>query len=127
MTSYQVNFASHHTHDRHVGFLFAHDGVEEHKLFRYFLFSSYYITKLQLRDKNISKHNRFKFKYVHEVNRCTKRKPSNAANRAHIGEYPRRANPLYEVILTQYQHAMMPRHVYMLLVTVKIECQLRYT
>ena len=54
VTSYQANFASHHTRDRHVGFLFAWDGIAKHnKMYRYFLFSSYDIIKLQLSDKNI--------------------------------------------------------------------------
>ena len=55
VTSYQANFASHHTHDRHVGF--PSHGIGKHnKMFCYFLFSSYHIIKLQLSDKNISTH-----------------------------------------------------------------------
>ena len=30
MTSYQANFASHHTKDRHVGFLLAWHGIGKH-------------------------------------------------------------------------------------------------
>ena len=38
MTSYQANFASHHTRDRHVGFLFARTVLENtNNMFRYFL------------------------------------------------------------------------------------------
>ena len=45
--SYQANFASHHTRNRHVGFLLAWHGIEKYnKMFPYFLFSSYYNTKL---------------------------------------------------------------------------------
>ena len=65
VTSYQANFASHHTRNRHVGFLFAGDGIGKHnKMFRYFLFSSYHITKLQLSDKNISTHNWLKIQIL---------------------------------------------------------------
>ena len=52
--SYQVNLASRHTHDRHVGFSFAHG--KHNKMFLFYLFSAYRITKLQLNDKNISTH-----------------------------------------------------------------------
>ena len=61
VTSYQENFAGRHTRNRHVGFLFARDGIGKHnKMLRYFLFSSYHITKL-LSNKNISAHTRLKF------------------------------------------------------------------
>ena len=44
MTSYQAHFASHHTRDRHVGFLFARHGIGEHnKMSGYFLLSSHTI------------------------------------------------------------------------------------
>ena len=57
VTSYQSNFASHHVRDRHVGFLFARSGIGKYKkISRYFLFSSYHNTKLQLSDKNINQH-----------------------------------------------------------------------
>ena len=47
VTSYQANFASHHSRDRHVGFLLAWNGKGKHnKMSRYFLFSSYHNTKL---------------------------------------------------------------------------------
>ena len=47
VTSYQANFASHPTRDRHVGFLLAWRGIGKHdKMSRYFLFSSYHNTKL---------------------------------------------------------------------------------
>ena len=46
VTSYLANFASHHTHDRHVGFLLARQGKgKRNKMSRYFLFSSYHNTK----------------------------------------------------------------------------------
>ena len=44
VTSYQANFASHHTHDRHVGFLLEWQGKEKHNTM--FSFSSYHNTKL---------------------------------------------------------------------------------
>ena len=46
-------------------FLFAQDGIGKHnKMFRYFLFTLYHITKLQLSNKNISKHTRLKFQFL---------------------------------------------------------------
>ena len=60
--SYQANFASHQTRDRHVGFLLAWQGLGKHnKISRYFLLSSYHNTKLQQSDKNISIHTRCKW------------------------------------------------------------------
>ena len=57
VTSYQANFASHHTCYRHVGFLFTQSGIGRYnKMSCYFLFISYHNTKLQLSDKNISTH-----------------------------------------------------------------------
>ena len=57
MTSYQANFASHHTRDRHVGFLLALHGIGKHnKMSRYFLLSSYHISKLYRYGKNIRTH-----------------------------------------------------------------------
>ena len=57
VTSYQANFASHHTRDRHVGFPFACEGIgKSNKIFHNFLFSSYHITKLEPRGKNIITH-----------------------------------------------------------------------
>ena len=58
MTSYQADFASHRTFDRHVGFLSAWRGIirKHKKMPQNFLFSSYHNTKLQLSDKNISTH-----------------------------------------------------------------------
>ena len=62
VTSYQANFASHHTRGGHVGFFFTQSGIGKYnKMSPYFLFSSYHITKLQLSDKNISTHARLKF------------------------------------------------------------------
>ena len=47
VTSYQANFASHYTNDRHVGFLSAWNGIGKHnKMSFYFLFSSNNDTKL---------------------------------------------------------------------------------
>ena len=57
VTSYPANFASHHTHDRHVGFLSPQSGIVKHnKMSQNFLFSSYQNTKLQPSDKNIVAH-----------------------------------------------------------------------
>ena len=62
VTSYQANFASHHTRDGHVGFLFTWSGIGKYnKMSRYFLLSSYHNTKLQLSDKNICTYSRWKF------------------------------------------------------------------
>ena len=53
--SYQPNFASHHTRDRHVAFLCARRGIGKHnKMSRDVLFSPFHNNKLQLSDKNIS-------------------------------------------------------------------------
>ena len=50
-------FTCHHTPDRHVGFLFTQSGIGKYnKMTRYFLFSSYHNTKLQLSNKNFSTH-----------------------------------------------------------------------
>ena len=62
VTSYQAKFASSHTCDRHVGFLFARDGIGKHNC--YFLFSSYHITYLQHKDKKNTTHNRLKFQIL---------------------------------------------------------------
>ena len=68
VTSYQANFASHRTCDCLVGFLFACDSIgKSNKMFHYFLFSSYHITKLQPSDKNFC--TEWNFKSFHEVNR----------------------------------------------------------
>ena len=57
VTSYQANFASHHTRDCHDGFLFTRSGIGKcNKMSRYFLFNSYHNTKLQLSDEKISTH-----------------------------------------------------------------------
>ena len=61
VTSYQANFASHPTRDRHVSFLFAYPGINTTKCSCYFLYSSYHKTKLGLSDKNIKTHTRLKF------------------------------------------------------------------
>ena len=54
LTSYQANFASHHTRDRHIGFLFTKSGIGKYnRMACYFLFSSYHNVKFQLNDKNI--------------------------------------------------------------------------
>ena len=118
--SYQANFASHHTHDRHVGFLLACNGIGKHnKMSPYFLFNSYHNTKLKQSDKNISTHTLGgNFKSFCEVNRKFQRfllfssiphhtKGNQAAGQNHlrIGAYrvvqtlayrcvSRRANPL---------------------------------
>ena len=45
VTSFEAKFASHHTRDLHVGFLFARLCIGKHnKMSRTFLFSSYQIT-----------------------------------------------------------------------------------
>ena len=65
VTSYQANFASHHTCDRHVGFLAPLSGIEKHnKMSHNFSYSSYHNTELQLSDKNISTHIQVKFKIL---------------------------------------------------------------
>ena len=65
VTSYQINFASHHTSDRHVGFLSTWDDIgKSNKMLHYFWLSSYHITKLQQSDKNISAHSGFKFQMI---------------------------------------------------------------
>ena len=65
VTSYKANFASHHTRDRHVGFQFTCEGIgKSNKMYHYFLFSSYHITKLQPSDKNINTHTRMKFQIL---------------------------------------------------------------
>ena len=57
MKSYQANFASHHTRDRHVGFFFAPDGIgKQNKMSYFFFLNLYHNTKLQLSDKNITTH-----------------------------------------------------------------------
>ena len=61
VTSFQANFASHHTRDRHVGFLSPQSDIGKHnKMSQNFLFSSFHNTKVQLSNKNISKHTRVK-------------------------------------------------------------------
>ena len=60
--SYQANFASHHTRDRHVGFLSTLSSIGKHnKMSQNFLFSAYNNTKLHLSGKNISTHTWLKF------------------------------------------------------------------
>ena len=62
---YQANFASHHTRDSHVDFLFASDGIgKRNKMFHYFLFNSYHIIRLQPNDKNISTNTWLKFQIL---------------------------------------------------------------
>ena len=57
VTSYQANFASHHTRNRHFGFLFKCKGIgKSNKMYHYFSFSSYHITRLQPSNKNINTH-----------------------------------------------------------------------
>ena len=94
VTSYQANFASPPTRDRHVGFLSPQSGTEKYnQMSQNFLFSSYHYTKLQPSDKNILAHTfGWNFKSCYEVNpkwqrvlfffsipRCTKRKPGSGA------------------------------------------------
>ena len=51
----KVNFASHHTRNHNVCFLFAQDGIVKHnKILCYFI--SYHNIKLELSDKDISTH-----------------------------------------------------------------------
>ena len=65
VTSYQANFAGHHTRNHHVGFLFTCDSIgKSNKMFHYFLFSSYHITRLQPNDKNISTYTWMKFQIL---------------------------------------------------------------
>ena len=60
VTSFQADFASHHTCDRHVGFLFARYCKTQQNA-PFLLFSSFDIIKYQLSDKNIRTHTRLKF------------------------------------------------------------------
>ena len=63
VTSYQANFAGHHTRDSHVGFLFLHSGIGTgKKMFHNFSFTSYHNTKVQLCHENISIQTRMKLK-----------------------------------------------------------------
>ena len=63
VTSYQANFASHHTRDRHVGFLSPQTGIGKYnKMSQNFLFISYHNTKLQPSDKDISTHTHTRLK-----------------------------------------------------------------
>ena len=65
VTSYQANFASHHTCNRSVGFFSAQGGIWKYsKMSHYFLSSLFYTTKLKLRDKNITTHTRLKFQIL---------------------------------------------------------------
>ena len=68
MTSYQANFASHHTHCSLIGFLSTQNGIgKNQKIYHYFLLSSYHINKLQP-SNNISTHTlSCNFKTAHEV------------------------------------------------------------
>ena len=54
VTSYQANFASRHTRDRHVGFHFTRGGIEKYnKISRYgFVLCSYHHTKLHTKTSN---------------------------------------------------------------------------
>ena len=91
--SYRANFASHHTRDSHVGFLCTRSGIGKYnKMSRYFLFSSYHNTKLQLSDKNTLGGNfnsfceinqKFKHFFIFSIPRYTKRKPSSGAMSAY--------------------------------------------
>ena len=57
VTSYQAKFESHHTCDRHVGFLFAWSSIGKHnKMSCSILFSLRHNTKIQLSKKNIRTH-----------------------------------------------------------------------
>ena len=59
--SYQANFASHLTRDRHVGFLLPQSGIGKYnQMPQNLLFSLYHYTKLQPNDKNINTHTRLK-------------------------------------------------------------------
>ena len=109
MTSYQANFASRHTRHRHVGFLFTCERIgKSNKMFHYFLFSSYHITKLQPSDKNINTHTQMKFQIlpwnkskvlaffvIFSIPRCATGNQGILQNRARVKCVPRRANPLY--------------------------------
>ena len=94
--------------DRHVGFPFTCEGIgKSNKMFYYFLFSSYHITKLQPSDKNINTHTRVKFQilpyskskvlaffviFLHTV--LCKRKPRDFEKSCARTCVQRRANPL---------------------------------
>ena len=62
---HEANLASHHTRDRHVGFLSLQSGIRKHNKMSRFQFSSCHNTRLQLNGKNISTQNRrMKFKIL---------------------------------------------------------------
>ena len=106
----RANFASHHTRDCYVGFLFAWDGIwKSNKMFHNFLFSSCHIIKLQPRDRNISTHILLKFQIlsysksevqslfvVFLLTALYKRKPRDVAKSCTRMRIPRRANFLYD-------------------------------
>ena len=55
----QASFASHHTRDRHVGFLTLQAGIGKYnKMSQNFLLSAYHNSKLQPSDKYINTHTR---------------------------------------------------------------------
>ena len=112
VTSYRANFASHHTRDHHVGFLFTCEeceGVGKSTKCHNFLFSSFHITKLQASDKNISTHTPMNFQtlprseskvlaffvvFLHTA--LCKRQPRNFGKSCARRCLPRRrANPLH--------------------------------
>ena len=67
MTSYQADFASHRTFDRHVGFLFAWCGIGKHKkMTRNYQLNSYHNTKITSSEKNKSTYSRLKLNFCHE-------------------------------------------------------------
>ena len=118
MTSYQANFPSHHTRDRHVGFPFAWEGVgKSNKIFHNFLFTSYHITKLQMSGKNITIHTWWKLQiipwckpqafvvFLHTA--LYERKPRDVATPWARKCVPLRANPLY-CIINVYKFMELP-------------------
>ena len=105
----QANFASHHTHDRQVGFLFPQSGIGKlNKMSKNFSFSLYHNTKLQLSNNNISTYTQCKFKILLRSKskitgcfvvffctpHCTKRKPRSGYQSCPYKCAPRHANPL---------------------------------
>ena len=109
VTSYQANFASHHTHNRHVGFLLAWRGIGKYnKMFRYFFLVNTipnYNSVIRILAHTLGGN----FESFCEVNQKlkhflffsiphhSKRKPGGRAKSRAYRYIPRRPNPLYAI------------------------------
>ena len=101
VTSYQANFATHHSCDRHVGFLFQRSGIGKHKRMCYkfiFLSSSYHniiptynwVTRIYTFDWNFKSFYKVNQKYQRVLFRYTapyKKETKAGRNRVYIGAY----------------------------------------